>query len=146
MNGHPLKCSLDDRATLERAREVSESDTVESREQTDIRGRRVLVLNAADPLESSRNAEICSFQQELARQQSPVQFGFREKAFGGGFRHDATVRQPLEGLSEFLANGRSDFGAEQLDRAHHLVVRQRADAELHEESVVLEDLVLEQEC
>src|SRR3712207_8785292 len=37
------------------------------------------------------------------------------------------------------------LGAEQLDRAQHAPVRQRADAELDEEALVAEDLVLRSE-
>ena len=39
----------------------------------------------------------------------------------------------------------ADLGAEELDRAHDLGVRQRADAELQQEAVVAEDLVLEED-
>src|SRR5690606_20309640 len=45
-------------------------------------------------------------------------------------------------VSERLADLRHDFRPEQLDRLHHLVVRQRADAELDQEAIVLEELVL----
>src|SRR5690606_5086142 len=40
---------------------------------------------------------------------------------------------------------RRDLGAEQLDRAKHLVMRDGADAELREEAPMTEDLVLEQD-
>ena len=46
---------------------------------------------------------------------------------------------------ELAAHGRRDLGAEQLDRAHDLRVRQRPDAELDEEAVVAEELVLEED-
>ena len=46
---------------------------------------------------------------------------------------------------ELRAHGRRDLGAEQLDRAQHPVVRQRADRELDEEAVVAEELVLEED-
>jgi hypothetical protein len=39
-------------------------------------------------------------------------------------------------------DGRRDFGAENLDRPHHLVVGHRADAQLDEQPLVPEELVL----
>src|SRR3954467_15211056 len=46
---------------------------------------------------------------------------------------------------EFAAHEWRDLGAEQLDRAQHALVRQRAHAELHEKAIVPEDLVLEED-
>src|SRR5690242_705921 len=54
--------------------------------------------------------------------------------------------QILEGLApERLAHGGGDLGAEQLDRVHDLRVRHRADADLREQALVTEDLVLEED-
>ena len=46
---------------------------------------------------------------------------------------------------ERLAHRGRDLGAEELDRAHDVGVRERADAELDQEAVVAEDLVLEED-
>ena len=51
----------------------------------------------------------------------------------------------VRGVAAPRAHDRRDLGAEQLDRAHDARVRQRADAELHEEAVVAEELVLEED-
>ena len=47
--------------------------------------------------------------------------------------------------AERLAHRGRDLRPEQLDRTHDARVRQRADAELHEEAAVPEDLVLEED-
>ena len=46
---------------------------------------------------------------------------------------------------ELLANGGSDRGAEQLDRAHGLLVRQRADADLRHKALVSEEVMFEED-
>src|SRR5688500_15952289 len=56
-------------------------------------------------------------------------------------------RRPCRGgtARELRANGGGDLGAEQLDRAHYPVVGQRADADLGQEALVAEELVLEED-
>jgi hypothetical protein len=49
------------------------------------------------------------------------------------------------GRRKLSAHGRCDLGAEELDRPHDLRVRHRADAELNEKAVVVEELVLEED-
>src|SRR5579862_5459947 len=48
------------------------------------------------------------------------------------------------GRRELAPDGGRHLGAEELDRAHDLLVRHRPDAELDEEAVVVEELVLEE--
>ncbi len=75
------------RPTLERARESVALEALEARPQADVRIRRVLILDAADPLERTRDREARPLEQELAREQRPVQLALREDTF----RHRANV-------------------------------------------------------
>ena len=61
----------------------------------------------------------------------------------GPTRASATGSRPER--RQRRAHLRRDLGPEQLDRPHHVGVRQRADAHLQQEPVVVEDLVLEQD-
>jgi len=47
--------------------------------------------------------------------------------------------------AELGPDERRDLGSEQLDRAQHARVRERADTELGEAAIVLEELVLEED-
>ena len=67
----------------------------------------------------------------------------RRRATSAPTRASATASRP-EPLQR-RADLRRHLGPEQLDRPHHVGVRQRADAHLQQEAVVLEDLVLEQD-
>ena len=60
-------------------------------------------------------------------------------------RASARLRRLRAAAGDLLAHGGRDLGAVELDRVHDRVVRERADAELEQEAVVLEDRVLEQD-
>ncbi len=64
---------LDHRAPLERAGEVVAPEPLEARPEPDVGVRRVLILDAADPLERARNREARAFEKQLAREQRAVQ-------------------------------------------------------------------------
>jgi hypothetical protein len=64
--------ALDDGAPLERAIERVALEPVEPRPQSDVHRRRVLRLDAADPLERLRQAVSLALEEELAREQCAV--------------------------------------------------------------------------
>src|SRR5215204_3269737 len=60
--------------------------------------------------------------------------------------HSDVLGLDAAGLArELLANSRGDLGAEHLDGAHHLLMRNRADADLRHEALVAEELVLKED-
>jgi hypothetical protein len=64
---------LHDLPPLQRPREVTQGEPVEPRPEADVRGRRVLRLQAADSLERPRHRQPGALEQELPRQQRAVQ-------------------------------------------------------------------------
>ena len=78
---------LHDGAPLERACQVVAAKTFETRPEPDVRVRRVLVLDTADPFERSRDRHTSPLEQELAGEERAVQLALRESAL----RHRATV-------------------------------------------------------
>ena len=83
---------LDHRAALERPRQVAPPETLEARPEADVGVRRVLVLDAADPLERARDRETHALEQELSREQCAVQLALREGALAP--RLDASRSAP----------------------------------------------------
>ena len=75
---------LDDRPALERPREIVAAEALEARPQPDVRVRRVLILDPADPLERARDRYAHALEQELASEQRSVQLALREHAVGHG--------------------------------------------------------------
>ena len=83
---------LNDRAPLERAVERVALEAVEARPEADVRVRRVLVLDAADPLERAWDREARSLEQQLPREQRAVQLALREDALRHGPRKPSAQR------------------------------------------------------
>jgi hypothetical protein len=71
---------LDDAAPLERPRQGVALEILEARPQADVTGRRVLHLEAADPLERARDRQAPALEQELPGEESAVQLALREHA------------------------------------------------------------------
>ena len=55
--------------------------------QADVRRRRFLRLEAADPFRGGHDVEVRPLEQELARERGPVELPGRERAFAGAGRH-----------------------------------------------------------
>jgi hypothetical protein len=79
----PHQRALDDGAAHEGPVEVVSLELLEARPESDVRVRRVLVLDAPDPLERTREREARALEQELSREKCPVQLALRE----GALRH-----------------------------------------------------------
>ena len=77
---------LHDRPPFERPRQVVASKAVEARPQPDVRVRRVLVLDAADPLERARDRQAHALEQQLSREQRAVQLAPGERALRHGLK------------------------------------------------------------
>ena len=75
-----------ERLSSARVRVVS-LEPFEARPETDVRVRRVLILDASDPLERTRDRQAHALEEELAREERAVQLALRESAF----HHRATV-------------------------------------------------------
>ena len=73
---------LDHGASLERSREIVAAEALETRPEPDVAVRRVLVLDPTDSLERARNRQPGALEQELAREQRPVQLSLRERPLG----------------------------------------------------------------
>jgi hypothetical protein len=71
---------LDDRAPLERAREVVAVEAFEARREADVRVGGVLVLDPAEALDRTRDANRRALDQELACEERPVQLTRGESA------------------------------------------------------------------
>jgi hypothetical protein len=66
----------------EGAGEVGELEPLQARPEADVRGRRVLCLEPGDLLEGAGEGQRRTREQELAREQRPVQLACRENPLG----------------------------------------------------------------
>jgi hypothetical protein len=78
VDGRAHERALNGPLPLERAGEIAELEGVDHRPEPDVRRGRVLRLQAADPLERSTERHSRALEQELAREQRPVQPARRE--------------------------------------------------------------------
>ena len=69
-------------AALERPREGVALEAVEARGERQVRRRRVLRLEPAEPLDGAGRGERLSLEQELTREERPVELAPREDAPG----------------------------------------------------------------
>ena len=72
--------SLDDRPPLEGARQLLAPEAAQAGPEADVRVRRVLVLDPRQALQRARDWQSRALQQQLAREQSPVQLPLGEDA------------------------------------------------------------------
>src|SRR5712692_7584320 len=89
--------ALDRISIHERVRKCGASEISQSRPQTDVAGRRVLRLQAADGLERARQRKWGSLEQQLAREQGPIELARGEDALfqrtlSGGEEHPGPDR------------------------------------------------------
>ena len=82
MDRHAHQRGLDDRAALEGARELVALEARQARPQPDVHGRRVLRLQAADPLQRPGQRVAAALQQQLTREHGAVELALAENAFG----------------------------------------------------------------
>ena len=78
---------LDDGTPFEGSREIVAPEAFEARPEPDVRVRRVLVLDAAEPLQRTRDRQARTLEKKLPGEQCAVQLALRESAL----RHRATV-------------------------------------------------------
>ena len=90
---------LDDRASLERPREIVPPKALETGPEPDVRVRRVLVLDAAEPFQRSRDRQANPLEQQLPGEQRPVQLAPCERAL----RHGLTLARRPESCTPWAA-------------------------------------------
>jgi hypothetical protein len=88
VDGDPQERALRDAAPLERPIQLIPLEALEPRPQPHVHRRRVLRLDPAHALERLRNARAAALEQQLAREQRPVELALGEDAG----RHRAAAR------------------------------------------------------
>ncbi len=69
--------ALDEHPALERPRQLLTAEVLDPRPKRDVRGRRVLRLDSADPVDDAGQRQAHALEQQLAREQRAVQLALR---------------------------------------------------------------------
>jgi hypothetical protein len=90
----PHQRALDDLALLQGLRQRDGGEVPQPRPQPEVHRRRVLGLDTAQPLERVRRRSVRALQQQLPREQRPIELPPAERAHGADSTETPTRRNP----------------------------------------------------
>ena len=113
----PLEQSFHEPSTRERLRQLVALEAVEPRPEREIRARRRLRLQPAEPLDRPHDAERLPFEQQLPLQQCAVQFAPCEETVRAGHRGEASeCVRASDGADGLGGDRHREAGAERRNR------------------------------